>query len=306
MDELTKWEPSQTAVPLQQDSAPVSHPLHRHRSEGEFDRYFRIIARRKWLIIAATLTVFAGVSFRTFTTIPLYRSTAKIQIDPEDKVLPYQPIQELSLISNDYIQTQAEVLRSRRLIERVVLALGLETPEKASKRADSLRGNLEVLPRPGTRIVNLNFVGPDPEFAARFANAVAAEFVNYDLESKYEATSRARDFLDLELRELKEKIRNSEREIVQYALKHKDIMVLDSQDNYLLKKINDLQTEVSKIDKELLANEYEAIKEADPETLPVSAKTATITALEEHLLTLEQKLSSLSVQYGPVWPEVKK
>ena len=96
--------------------------------------------------------VLALAALQVFTTTPLYRATATIQVDPEESnVLPYRDISSAprQLQRGEYLWTQAEKLRSRGLVRRVVSKMDLGNNEAFTEPVR--RGLLRDLPhaRPG-------------------------------------------------------------------------------------------------------------------------------------------------------------
>ena len=90
--------------------------------------YLDILRRRKWLVLTTALTVVALTAINLSTLTPLYRSTATLQIDPEDKILPYGDLGASSTrLANDevYLNTQIRKLSSSTLARRVVDRLNL-------------------------------------------------------------------------------------------------------------------------------------------------------------------------------------
>lgn len=273
---------------------------------GDLVRYFQVLLRRKWLIVASVLIVLATVAIGTFSTTPLYKSTVKIHIDPEDNVLPYQKLYESAVGNPQYIQTQIEVLESRNLAGRVVESLHLaEDPSKVKSETNSILSNLEVVQIPTTQIVLVSYVSPDPELTAKVANKLAEEYVNYSFEGKYQATTKARDFLQKELLDLKKKVERSEEGVLKYALEKNEVLLLSDKDNVVHRKLADLSQQMTAVEAQLLSNRYQDIKGATVENFPESAKSNAMRELERQLSTLNQRLASLSSQFGPKWPEVK-
>ncbi len=92
-------------------------------------RYFQVLLKRRWLIAGVVAFVLLLVGLQSFTTTPLYRATAGIQINPETaNVLPYEEIYESAeryLASDMFLQTQLEILQSKALAQRVVDRLDL-------------------------------------------------------------------------------------------------------------------------------------------------------------------------------------
>src|SRR5262245_60392627 len=116
-------------------------------------RYYQVILKRKWLILGVTLAVFAGAVAWTFTTQPLYQSTVRIQIDPDQAVLPYKDFGMVDPAANPrYLETQVEVLRSEVLARRIVRRLEMaSTPDRVAKAASAFTARLEAAPVIGTQ-----------------------------------------------------------------------------------------------------------------------------------------------------------
>src|SRR5258705_169336 len=92
-----------------------------------FDRLAIIIKHWKAAAAIATLVV-AGMMYQTFTTVPLYRAQARIQIDEEQPAA--QPdFKETSLVYSapePYYQTQYKILQGRDLALHAVKRLKLD------------------------------------------------------------------------------------------------------------------------------------------------------------------------------------
>jgi succinoglycan biosynthesis transport protein ExoP len=92
-------------------------------------RYLFVLLRRKWLILAITLTVVAGALLEAYTATPLYTASARLQIDPEQtNLLPFQDTYQYSYYMNtseSYQETQIELLKSPALAQRVAKRLDL-------------------------------------------------------------------------------------------------------------------------------------------------------------------------------------
>ena len=63
----------------------------------------------------------------------------------------------------------------------------------------------------------------DAKLAAKIANTLSEEFIEENLEGKYDATTRATDFLQRQLEDLKIRVEKSEEELIAYA-QAKDIL----------------------------------------------------------------------------------
>src|SRR5262245_61931950 len=96
-------------------------------AKGEFDArvYWRIIWKRKLLIIATLVGVVGAVAVWTMQQTRIYMASATVIIDPQaPKILPTQDVVELGAgnywDNREYYNTQVRILRSRWLAEEVV------------------------------------------------------------------------------------------------------------------------------------------------------------------------------------------
>jgi succinoglycan biosynthesis transport protein ExoP len=93
--------------------------------------YWRVIVKRRWIILALVCVVLAVTAIATWKATPVYRATIQLQIDPEQSnLLPFSDMGDMGrgyAQSLEYLQTQFKVMESRNLAERVIRALHLES-----------------------------------------------------------------------------------------------------------------------------------------------------------------------------------
>lgn len=208
--------------------------------------------KHKWVIIGSIVScLLLGVA-ATLLAQPLYTAQTTLQIDRESsKVLDVEGLIPAEALSgNEFLDTQVGLLKSETLARRVVQSLnlgedatflrmaGVDPSEKVragrTKSAASLESNLtEVLMRNASvnqqgmsRLVTVDFTSPDPALSARVANALAANFVTTSLERRFESSSYARTFLEERLRQVKQKLEDTEKELVAYAARQQIISVV--------------------------------------------------------------------------------
>jgi polysaccharide biosynthesis transport protein len=93
--------------------------------------YWRVLVKRRWTILTFTAVVLAFTAITTFKAVPIYRSTIKVQIDPEQSnLLPFKETGDMGStysLSQEYLQTQFKVLESQTLAARVIKSLNLDS-----------------------------------------------------------------------------------------------------------------------------------------------------------------------------------
>ena len=115
---------------LQVHEGHRGYPVYPYEEDGvDLRNYTRVLIKRKWLILAVLVSITVAVALQTFSVTPIYRSTAKVRIDPEaSNVLPYRDVMaapESYLVTESYLQTQYKILGSRALARRVIATLRL-------------------------------------------------------------------------------------------------------------------------------------------------------------------------------------
>ena len=208
------------------------------------------LLKYRWTIVAAWAACVAVGAVITLLTQPIYTAQTTLQLDREaEKVVSRDDATPMDNYGEEFFQTQYGLLKSRALAERVGQSLGLtagdtflramagaghgpNTVKMTAQRrqqavADELNRGLAVIPVRGSRLVNVRFSSPDPALSARVANAFADNFISAAIDRRFESSSYARDFLEKRLAEVKDKLEQSERDLVAYAAKQQIIQLSD-------------------------------------------------------------------------------
>lgn len=207
-------------------------------------QYWRLAVKHRWVILSAFLAcVLASVAITLLMT-PIYSAKATLQIDRESaRVLNVDDVQprETMYSGEEFFQTQYGLLRSRSLAERVVDSLGLAASDAFIKqmgatapargnrtaaeysrvrRETAIRlvmANFSVAPVRGSRLVEISFDSPVPALSASVVNAYAENFIQANLDRRFESSSFAREFLEEQIAQTKAKLEETERALVSYA-----------------------------------------------------------------------------------------
>ena len=199
------------------------------------------IRRSLWLALAIIGACVALALVFTMLDTPRFSATSTVQInDQSDEVLGADFETQVAPPSDwdteRFLNTQLDVMRSRALAVRVADALDLANDERffaamevppsqmelpeAERRnwaISLLQGNLEADLRRSTRIGNIVFTSTDPEISARIANAFAEEFIQQNLQRRFDSSSYARNFVAEQLDEARRNLEESEEALNDYA-----------------------------------------------------------------------------------------
>ena len=190
---------------------------------------WRIIMEWRWLILGSVAVAVAAAIIVTLLTTPLYRAMAVLEMSPPSvEVLENSKAKSGGGDDRAFLATQYGLLKSRSLAERVAQELNLaskpefvsQEPDRATRQkiaAAILQGNFAVDPVPNSRLVQISYSSPNPQLAQQIANSFADNFINSNLERRYQASSYARTFLERQIAKVKGELERSERQLVAYA-----------------------------------------------------------------------------------------
>jgi len=93
--------------------------------------HLRVLQKRKWMIIALILIPVIFTLIQGFTTKPIYRGTATLQINVDNpQIVDLKEVFAINMWATDYYQTQYKILESHSLAKRVIQKMKLwEHPE---------------------------------------------------------------------------------------------------------------------------------------------------------------------------------
>lgn len=293
---------------------------------GEIDlrKYIDIIVRQRWVIISVTIIAMVITLLVSFTMRPVYTARGTVMIEKEPNILSFEEIFQVETFRDDYFQTQYKLLQSRSLAERTIEKLKLWQKEEFSGRKpatavnwnepvfrrkliDEFLGRLEVKPIRMTRLVEVAFKAHDPQLAADCVNTLFDCFVDMNIETKYEATEQATEFLSQQIEDLKKEISQKEQELQNYG-QEKDIVILSDKETTILDKLNEVnkaltEAQIDRVRKEAYYNE---IKNASPEYIPEAMSNPLIQRLREDYLKLSREYAKMQEQFQPDYPEMQR
>jgi capsular exopolysaccharide synthesis family protein len=287
--------------------------------------YWQILLKRRWTILTVTLVAATLAAIASFKTKPVYEATARVEVEAETP-----QIQSLNALYRDtagwtdeaFLQTQVNVLKSENLAWRTVQQLGLGGKTEfvgggAGPQADSqmeeqndliqafLRG-LRVQLMRDSRMVEVTFSSTDPRLAARSANALVKNYIEYNFHQKYDATRQASGWMEEQLDELKAKVEKSQQAMVSYE-RENVIVNIGDKETVVEQRLAGLSQDLTSAQSERMQKEslYElASSNQSPAALP--AQNELLGRLDEKYADLREEYVDALGQYGPNFPKVKR
>jgi len=184
---------------------------------------------------------------------PIYQASVTVQIETGfDNIVDDGDIEQ-KIRGGDvqrYLNTQVQILKSRKMAQRVSKQLRLETNDnflvamdiepitevdkgqnvtlvRRAQVISALTKNVDISLPFGSIIATISFSSPSKKMAADVANAYAENLITGNIEQRYEATSYARDFLEQEIADARRRLEDSELQAIAYA---RNTQIIDASD----------------------------------------------------------------------------
>ena len=210
-------------------------------------QYWHTVLRWRWLMAAIIAScVVAGVVV-TLLMAPLYSAKVQIQIDRQQKqVTKVEGVEAQTAMQDlEFYATQYALLKARPLAERVASELKLYNNKAfleahgvdadildkkmsgqtdAQRQADNrklvvalLLQNVAISPIRTSKLVDVTYTSRSPELSASIANKWAAAFISTSMDRQFASTADARAFLEERLATLRQRVEDSEKQVVLYG-----------------------------------------------------------------------------------------
>ncbi|HSA95827.1 MAG TPA: polysaccharide biosynthesis tyrosine autokinase [Acidobacteriota bacterium] len=292
------------------------------KKEIDLLEYGRVVIKRKWVLVTFAAVLLALAAVYSFTKKPLYRATATLLIDePGASLLNIQDVLNAGAMYRSdflgtYFNTQLRLLTSRSLAERVSKRLNVAArpefrparptaPASDASYAADILGGLSIVPIPETRLVYVSYVSPHPALAADVVNALVEEFVDFSVETRYEATKQTSEFLTEQVALLREDLKRKEEDLQKYGTE-KNLLYLSDNESTVVNNFASVNTALTTAQIERYAKEavYRELRSLSVDALPESVSNPTIQALKTQYSQVKSEYEEKGKIYRPEYPEM--
>jgi len=156
----------------------------------EFWAYYRILKRRRWLLVAALLAAIVVAIAANRPQVGDFDSSANLSVPSMQRFFFVYGTQGSQNLAVDRTPQALDLVRGRDLAERVVQRFNL------SMRPDELQRRLIVEKDPTLNLIRVSVSGKTPAEAVGLTNAVAETAASYDQELQRREATLAREFIE--------------------------------------------------------------------------------------------------------------
>lgn len=140
----------------------------------ELRLYMQMIRRGWWIIIITALVALAVSLGLSYVATPQYQATARFLISPSASLTSASSVVDSlnTLDRASVVSTYAEIMKSQRIYSDALTYLKIDALKMEEYEITAV-----VLPE--SSILELNVIGPSPQVAADFANAIGYESITF-------------------------------------------------------------------------------------------------------------------------------
>ena len=282
--------------------------------EIDLREYMYLLWRKKWIIIVLVIIALGASYFLSKQMTKIYNTSTLIMINQSnDSNNLFEEQLSLNLGGQDNVESYTYIIKSRRILNKVINNLGLRNTEDELIEPKTLEDKITISRRGETDLIEISVNYSDPTTAQNIANDVVNEFKNEIRDMNRSNLRSASDFVDEQLKNVQTNLAKIEDRILEYK-KENEIIQPEEQSKNQLSQLSQLET--GKIESELQLEQARAslrevnnYLENENEEI-ISSKTISnnpvITKAREDLSALQVELAGLKEKYTDKHPKVQE
>jgi exopolysaccharide transport family protein len=307
----------------------------------DVDRLQAAFQRRLRLMIAVAIVVFSAIVLITLEATPKYTAKAEVMLDRhQQKVVDAQEVLSGLPPDSNAVDTEVQVISSHALARRVVDALNLQTdpdfnprlrppglfsrgaPEPAptsmagverekERATDILLGGLKVARTGVTYVIGISYTSKSSRKASILANAFADQYLNDQLETKFEATKRASDWLNSKLTGLRSQAESSDAAVQAYKsanglLSSEGNTITEQSISGLSEQIAQAKAAEAEVSARVSTARAQLAHGSNGEDVGEALSSPVVSQLRAQRAEVSRQVADLEGRYGPRHPDLLK
>ncbi|MEM9724346.1 MAG: polysaccharide biosynthesis tyrosine autokinase [Pseudomonadota bacterium] len=283
------------------------------------------IVMRRWWIVALVLGLALAAAIFAIKTLPRsYTASAQVMLENREiNVVDITSVVSGIRLDPSAISSELTILQSYQLLSQVVRKLNLTSdpefvdPAYAAEATDekiervavkSLFDRMQAQQLGLSYVIEIDVTTRDAVLSALIANSIADQYIQGQLEAKYQATQRATNYLSGKVESLRIEVQRNELAVERFRAQQ---IAGDRQSPEAIERqITDLSTKLIEAQALYAASRArleEAQRVVEAQGLFAASSlvgTPVMTALKTSLAELRRRLGDLSTRYGPKHPRI--
>ncbi len=280
--------------------------------------FWLIVRRRKFIILFTVVLV--GVLTSTMPYLvgppPVFKAAARVKYERSTTASGLLQESISGVGGESDIATQAEVIKSFNVMERVAKAMSLIDKNLESKdiRANhelldiiyDIQGHVEALQEGTTNIIKITAMAGDPRTAERYATLSADAYREENIYNRNRQVIEAKRFVEGQLKSLAATLHESEQALREFKEQEGQVFVTEEAKQALeqYNKLEGEQERLARVKREVAA-QLQSLKESKSVVQEVQSRVysdeveALISKLNQRMSDLTQERDLLLINYTP-------
>ncbi len=280
---------------------------------------FLLILRARYLVVLLTLAFVVATTVGASLWLPKrYTATASVVVDVKSPD-PVSGLMLQGMVAPSYMATQVDIINSDRVAKSVVKLLKMEDSESIRRQweestsdkgdladwlATLLQKYLEVRPARDSNVININYTGTDPRFAAAVANAFAQAYMDVNLELRVAPARQYATFFDEQTKAARDKLETAQKALSDFQQAN-GITSTDERLDFETAKLNETSSQLTGL--QGLTTESQSKRDSTQgDTLSEVMQNPVINGLKADIARLEAKLMEGNVNLGKNHPQTQR
>jgi chain length determinant protein EpsF len=281
-------------------------------------RQFLLACRYRWRtpLLVWAAAVLAGLLVASFVMPPQYRASAELLIHDEPAETAAAGAQAAA---PNRLATQADVVRSERVMLRAIRAMGLQERQDLRERwsarsggqgdfdawlVERLQRKTDVRPARDSRVLYVSHSAPDARFAADFVNALVKAYSDTALELRMEPSRQYSAFYEERVRQSRDRLRQAQQQSSEFNRRN-GITTTDEKLDVEDARLADISTQVVGLQARAAeAHRRQLEAAANPSAMEDVLKDPTVAALAAAIALQETRHQEIGERLGTRHPQV--
>jgi chain length determinant protein EpsF len=223
------------------------------------------------------------------------------------------------MMAPGYMATQIDIINSDRVAKVVVKMLKMDQSpaiqaqwqedtqgrgELVDWLSNLLQKQLDVKPSRESNVININYTGNDPAFAAAVANAFAQAYINVNLDLRLAPARQYAAFFDEQTKTAREKLETAQKALSTYQQAN-GITSADERLDFETAKLNETSSQLTGVQGQTTDSQSKrSSKQGD--TVSEVMQSPLVNSLKADIARLEAKLTDSNVNLGKNHPQTQR
>ena len=280
---------------------------------------FLLILRARYKVALLVFLVTVATTVVVSLLLPKqYTASAAVVVDVKSPD-PVTGLMLQGMMAPGYMATQVDIINSDRVAKAVVKLLKLDenpdakaqwlaatggTGQLADWLAGSIQRGLDVKPSRESNVINVNYTGTEPVFAAALANAFAQAYINVNLDLRLAPARQYATFFEEQTKAARAKLEAAQKALSDYQQAN-GITSVDEKVDFETTKLNETSSQLTAV-QGLTTDSQSKRQSGKADTVAEVMQSPLINSLKTEISRLEAKLTESSGNLGKNHPQTQR